>query len=939
MCHNVCFMCYNVCFGTMTDESVLSSLVKFRVTKLKLGGSNLNDISDEEMMISNLPLLFANGYPTCLEKFTLKQLEKFVPFMLRCSLGQNCLDTYTAPKWWPRDLPFSVFAKKPAGMDDTRWFTTLKGMVCRCYTYHGCEFMLRFCTELSKCPSSAYVFVNSPDGTTSLFSKDTGRLVVTFRKENRDYDKEVERNSHRWLAPKGCSQNASHLKVQPPVFDIYLCDSCDGEFDSLKEVQEHEKTCGKRQISQEAALEEQPQQHNQDSFMYYFGLNSVNSEYVPRAMSPMKKISCKGRYPAGVTFTRCCGVPFSSPLGIVIQKKSRVAASNPQVLLDRMERYCVTKSLSPSCRVEDKVQESIEWPITWKPPNQKKAQNTWIHHYCFTVKESLEKMNRKSSGGLNKRSQKLLSMCRDVRVVLVRLTEDDIAELSTKVLTPELVPRDSESTFQLSALLSNTMCAYNTSSNIKNHYPESFVLSPQAVIPVIDLCSTDEEDECSLDKVAHLSSVPLPSDENDPLVLDDAKYLKQKGVKVKPVFCDKNSAPNIAVYPLVQTSYETCADTEIGSCVDVGTFAMRYSSDRSSRFSKPAPRGWKMKVRLKTPPCQSSLHCNSTDIPPQNLSSSERIRAKNFNVTSEETFDCDVAEEICTPLRQLIAVDCLKLKNAHVPLVRARIDTRGKARPSVPTNTSTSLSSCSTGTEKSNSKFSFPHRKEKLQGKVISTTIDSSISESSVESITGSQKSRRSLTFHKKVCGTSSSEDSSHRCQTSVRLSLHEDKEQIENNLFRTVSNTSIPVSTSKECVSLDDHSVTTLPGTRVLYQTKLPNTAPPSPSPVSVLDTDGSITIDASLQSDVTDFVKTHKSELSVRIKRKQSQSQDFVTLSPATKRACKLSQPAEDSYSLVPDPKRPNLKVYNETVPGKESTTQTVCRTLQTVTYLGCR
>lgn len=62
----------------MTDESVLSSLVKFRVTKLKLGGSNLNDISDEEMMISNLPLLFANGYPTCLEKFTLVSIYMLV---------------------------------------------------------------------------------------------------------------------------------------------------------------------------------------------------------------------------------------------------------------------------------------------------------------------------------------------------------------------------------------------------------------------------------------------------------------------------------------------------------------------------------------------------------------------------------------------------------------------------------------------------------------------------------------------------------------------------------------------------------------------------------------------------------------------------------------------------------------------------------------------
>jgi hypothetical protein len=55
----------------MTDESLLISLVKLQVRKLKLGGFNLSGISDEEIMISNLPLLFADGYPTCLEKFTL----------------------------------------------------------------------------------------------------------------------------------------------------------------------------------------------------------------------------------------------------------------------------------------------------------------------------------------------------------------------------------------------------------------------------------------------------------------------------------------------------------------------------------------------------------------------------------------------------------------------------------------------------------------------------------------------------------------------------------------------------------------------------------------------------------------------------------------------------------------------------------------------------
>jgi hypothetical protein len=39
--------------------------------------------------------------------------------MLQCSLGQNYLDRYTSvPKWWPADLPFSIFVEKPVGMDD-----------------------------------------------------------------------------------------------------------------------------------------------------------------------------------------------------------------------------------------------------------------------------------------------------------------------------------------------------------------------------------------------------------------------------------------------------------------------------------------------------------------------------------------------------------------------------------------------------------------------------------------------------------------------------------------------------------------------------------------------------------------------------------------------------------------------------------------------------
>jgi hypothetical protein len=69
----------------------------------------------------------------------------------------------------------------------------------------------------------------------------------------------------------------------------------------------------------------------QDSFLWYFSLKPVNSDDVPRATSPLKKSRCKGRYPMGVRLSRCCSIPFSSPLGITIQKRYRTTAVNSQV--------------------------------------------------------------------------------------------------------------------------------------------------------------------------------------------------------------------------------------------------------------------------------------------------------------------------------------------------------------------------------------------------------------------------------------------------------------------------------------------------------------------------------------------------------------------------------------------------------------------------------
>lgn len=85
------------------------------------------DGQKKENTTSNLPLLFANGYPTSLEKITEAQLAKFIPFMVQCSLGnvqQNqgipsaedneANASQTTPTWWPEDIPFVLPLVQPA---------------------------------------------------------------------------------------------------------------------------------------------------------------------------------------------------------------------------------------------------------------------------------------------------------------------------------------------------------------------------------------------------------------------------------------------------------------------------------------------------------------------------------------------------------------------------------------------------------------------------------------------------------------------------------------------------------------------------------------------------------------------------------------------------------------------------------------------------------
>jgi hypothetical protein len=586
---------------------------------------------------------------------------------------------------------------------------------------------------------------------------------------------------------------------------------------------------------------------------------------------------------------------------------------------------------------------------------------------------------------------------------MVRLTQQEIADLTTRVPTPDSFPRDNESAFQLPTLLPNTMYAYNAYLNVKNHYPEPVALSPQSTIPLIDLCSTDEEDE-----IEPISSVPLMRNDNGQLVLADDKYQEQNKNMVEdiePLFCDIARGPNTAVYPVIETTYETHA--QIGrssSCFDEGTFTMQYPSDPSVRLKESVPQGLQRNICTRSPlsisptpaftheakhnTYSSALHCNSAES--QDWTSCKRkgrMQTKNFNMisASDETFNSDGVEEAHTPFLQDDPAECLKLYSSHVRLIRTKIDSKTKTQLSVPSCASASLTIDHTDNGKSNSKLSFPCRNEKTKVAVRGTASEAPtfISEVDVEPITGSSESHHpvsSLNHVKErtvpqVCSASSEESIHHNVEDAC-LSLCEEKGKHEMSLLRMAPNKS-PVSTYGESTSPDcetmnttvsHQSVSPRPRRRVQYQRKVSSNTPYSSSLVQTLHTDGSGASYVSLQSNLADSVKMHRSKKSVPLRKAQPEAKVVITPVPATaftisqdrdgtafaplncdttvdpklehlnrslphrrdrtrfagKKASEEHQHVEDLDSVVPVRKKPNLRVNKETVPQLESKTQ---------------
>ncbi|XP_035780234.1 uncharacterized protein LOC118460220 [Anopheles albimanus] len=359
-------------------------------------------------MVSNMPLLFADGYPTSLDRISEAQLEKFIPFMVQCSLGHieiNSTPTeYQQPPWWPKEVEFTRPFKRPKSFRGN-WLQKMREIVVLCYSHNACVYLLRYCNDLALYQHTSLRFINNYNSTTSLYERSTNKLLVTFRNENMLYDRE-QITSRKCLLPKQSSslslseEAALEEMVISASFDIYLCDNCDAELYSYGAMVEHEKVCLSEEQQHQngeasddddvifcgefieenlpigsAARERAELQKKQVFLGQNFALctaasnsegatgnggcgraGTVAASVVMEELKPLdpvvrgKSSSRPPRRTRGVlTLAKSALIPLSSPAGEYLLRTTKATTSDEYVMerLERMERFCHAPPLPP----------------------------------------------------------------------------------------------------------------------------------------------------------------------------------------------------------------------------------------------------------------------------------------------------------------------------------------------------------------------------------------------------------------------------------------------------------------------------------------------------------------------------------------------------------------------------------------------------------------
>lgn len=475
-------------------------------------------------MVSNLPLLFAGGYPTSLERITEPQLEKFIPFMVQCSLGYihiPTLEEYSEPEWWPGDLEFIIPFCRPKAFKGN-WLEKMRELVVICYSFHKCVFLLRFCTDLASYEPATLRFINNYNSTTSLYQRHTKKLLVTFRNENMLYDQAQQTSGRKCLLPKQINSQQSDLQqeqmVEPAFFDIYLCDDCDAELYSYDAYVEHEKVCLNRKTVEEDSDDDdvifcgsevlptpkRPDENvpvysaqNMSSFLMNFNLFNKNNPNALRKLggsnissttsdqninildgSPEKLRRLPRRTRGIVTLSKCTSIPLSSPCGQFLLKSSKTLMSLDYQMerLERLERFCYAPALIKDGTV---ITNRPRWLNTSRLSSNvsvsyKRGYEELAHYrsYKFPRRQLSSVCKVRNFQFYNKL---LINKCKPCAVKLQRLTAEEIENRNIDIRLQHL------------SLSRNPASSTKASSGGQSK-------SLHVVVDCIDLCSSDEDE-------------------------------------------------------------------------------------------------------------------------------------------------------------------------------------------------------------------------------------------------------------------------------------------------------------------------------------------------------------------------------------------------------------------------------------------------------------
>ncbi|XP_022825423.1 uncharacterized protein LOC111355637 [Spodoptera litura] len=413
-------------------------------------------------MIANLPLLFANGNPTSLAAITVAELEKFITFMVTCSWGHDTAKDIRRPPWWPKEVAFSHPFVRPYEVPRD-WSLKLRNLVKKCYDYHKSAFLLVFSAQLSRYPRNRLRYVDNKDHTTSLYYRPNGRLLVTFRNENLHYD--------RTYAPISIEDDITERPA-----DVYLCDNCDGHFDSLDLLQAHERLCNAADGGFPEFLSALKLHPAGQPFE-----NSVN----PGSSSRSDTGNAPGRFATrnirntakqlrnSASVDRGPLYPFSS---LAYRRNAKTSCQRDGRDLtfsrERVERFCCTTTpFSKNYNVKIKNQQ---FPVRYRRP-----LSYWNRKYVFP--------NQRNKGILDIKGQLLLLKCKPMSVKLIKMSEECIQEyldnLRKERESKQQTMEDKDIVF-----VDGLDCDQPTDSEV--------MMDPlkrlDNVCEVIDLCSDDE---------------------------------------------------------------------------------------------------------------------------------------------------------------------------------------------------------------------------------------------------------------------------------------------------------------------------------------------------------------------------------------------------------------------------------------------------------------